>query len=60
MTESSFLFLYKNKVYKNVKPHFYTKAGKENSTYKNALKELNIEELEKRREILCLEFAKNA
>ena len=33
--------------------------GNNFKTYKNALKELNLETLEKRREILCLKFAKN-
>ena len=33
--------------------------GKDYTTYKNALHELNMESLEKRREILCLRFAKN-
>ena len=33
--------------------------GKEYSTYKNGLKILKLESLEKRREALCLRFAKN-
>ena len=33
--------------------------GKDYTTYKNALHELNMESLEKRREILCLRFARN-
>ena len=33
--------------------------GKQFINYKNSLKELNLETLEKRRETLCLKFAKN-
>ena len=33
--------------------------GKSYTTYKNGLKELNIESLENRRKFLCLKFAKN-
>ena len=33
--------------------------GKQYINYKNSLKELNLETLEKRRETLCLKFAKN-
>ena len=35
-----------------------TVMGKEFTTYEKASKELTIEKLEKRREILCLKFAK--
>ena len=49
----------KRKIGKTWKDAVRVIMGNNFQTYKNALKELNLETLEKRREILCLKFAKN-